>query len=76
MLKKLDKILALLPFNGDKLKLSGLFLLVAQIPQLLPGLDLKLLVSMVLENPTKAGVVAALVAVLHKIIKAQLPQQR
>jgi hypothetical protein len=76
MLKKLDKILALLPFNGDKLKLSGLFLLVAQIPQLLPGLDLKLLVSMILENPTKAGVVAALVAVLHKIVKAQLPDSQ
>ncbi len=76
MLKNLDKLLALLPFNGDKLKLSGLFILIAQLPALVPGLDLKLLVLAILENPTKAGVVAAIVAVLHKVIKAQLPQQR
>jgi len=76
MLKNLDNLLALLPFNGDKLKLSGLILLIAQLPVLVPGLDLKLLVLNILENPTKAGVIAAIVAVVHKVIKAQLPQQR
>jgi hypothetical protein len=72
MLKKIDAILALLPFNGDKLKLSGLFLLIAQIPHILPGVDFKLLIEMVLANPTKAGLIAALIAVIHKAIKAKL----
>lgn len=76
MLKNLDKLLSLLPFNGDKLKLSGLFLLIAQLPVLVPGLDLKLLVLTILENPTKAGVIAAIVAVVHKVIKTQLPTQQ
>jgi len=73
MLKNLDKLLALLPFNGEKLKLSGFFILLANIPALLPGVDFRLLISMIIDNPTKAGIVAALVAVVHKLIKAQLP---
>lgn len=75
MLKNLDKLLALLPFNGEKLKLSGLFILLANVPALLPGVDFRLLISMIIDNPTKAGIVAALVAVIHKLIKAQLPQR-
>lgn len=72
MLKKIEAILALLPFNGEKLKLSGLFLLIAQLPILVPGLDLKELVLAIIENPTKAGVIAAVVAVVHKVLKAKL----
>jgi len=76
MLKKLNALLSLLPFNGDKLKLSGLFILLSQVTALIPGLDLKTLVLMILDNPTKSGIIAAVVALLHKVIKAQIPSPR
>lgn len=72
MLKKIDAFLRLLPFNGDKLKLSGFFVLIAQLPLLVPGLDFKEIILAVIENPTRAGIIAALVAAFHKIIKANL----
>jgi len=70
MLKKLNALLKFLPFDGDKLKLSVLLLMAGNVP----GLDLKELFLMVVENPTKAGLVAALIALVHKIIKANLPR--
>lgn len=73
MLKRLNAILSLLPFNGDKLKLSGLFLAVTQIMHLIPGLDWKELFFAILENPTKAGLIAAVLAAVHKLIKANIP---
>jgi len=76
MLKKLNALLSLLPFNGDKLKLSGLFILLSQVTALIPGLDLKTLVLMILDNPTKSGIIAAVVTLLHKVIKAQIPSPR
>lgn len=75
MIKKLNALLALLPFNGDKLRLSGIFLLLAQLPVIVPGLDIKELVLMILNNPTRAGVISVLVALVHKVIKAQLPKE-
>lgn len=72
MLKKINAILRLLPFDGDKLKLSGLFLAAANVP-LLAGIDFKEFLMMIIDNPTKAGLIAALLALVHKVIKAQLP---
>lgn len=72
MLKKIDAVLRLLPFNGDKLKLSGWFILLTQIPSLFPGLDFKALLLAILDNPTKAGIIAALIGAFHKVIKTKL----
>lgn len=72
--KALKSVLDLLPVNGEKLKLSGLLVLLGQLPLLFPGLDLIELARMILENPTKAGIIGALIAVVHKMLKAKFPE--
>lgn len=73
LLGGLKRVLDLLPFNGDKLKISGLFLLLTQLNALVPGLSLGDIVSAILANPTRAGVTAVLVSALHKLLKAKYP---
>lgn len=71
--KALRQLLDSLPFNGQKLKLSGWFLLLSQLPLLFPGVDLMVILQAILANPTKSGIIAALVAALHKFLKTKYP---
>lgn len=73
MSKLIKKILDLLPFDGQKLKLSGWWIILTGLPQLIPGLDFKMILQMILENPTKSGIIAAIMAAIHKYLKINNP---
>lgn len=74
MQKLVKKILDLLPFDGSKLKIAGWWTLFTALPQLIPGLDWKMVLQMILENPTKSGIIAAVLAALHKVLKLKFPE--
>lgn len=73
MNKVVKKILDLLPFNGEKLKISLWWLVFTGLPQIIPGADIAELLKMIAENPTKSGIVAAILALLHKKLKIKFP---
>lgn len=68
------KILDLLPFNGNKLRLSGIFTLFSVLGNLVPGLSLMDIVQAILANPTRSGIIAVLVSALHKVLKNKFPE--
>ena len=71
--KRLKRILDRLPFNGSKLSIGALFIAIGQIGSLVPGLDIVELIKLILSNPTKAGIIAAVVGAVHKYLKARFP---
>lgn len=70
----LKKVFDLLPFNGSKLKLGSLFAIVGIIAQAFPGVNFVLIIQQILANPTKAGIIAVVVGLIHKVLKAKFPE--
>jgi len=69
----LKKVLDLFPFNGSKLKLGSIFGIIAQA---FPGVNFVLIIQQILANPTKAGVIAVVVGLVHKVLKAKFPDAK
>jgi len=72
----LKKVLDLFPFNGSKLKLGSIFAIVGIIAQAFPGVNFVLIIQQILANPTKAGVIAVVVGLVHKVLKAKFPDAK
>ncbi len=68
------KVLDLLPGNGSKLKFGALLALLGQLPLLIPGVDIMELLRLILENPTKSGIITVIIGAVHKVLKAKFPK--
>lgn len=75
-LKAAKKVLALLPFDGSKLKIGSILILLGQLPLILPGVNLLEIVQAIIANPTRAGVIAVIVGAVHKFLKAEFPDAK
>lgn len=71
MSKFLKKILDFLPFDGSKFKAGALIALLGAISQLLPNVDLSMLLDMVKSNSTTSGLILAVIGLLHKKLKEE-----
>lgn len=68
------KVLDLLPLNGSKVSLGAIFTLFGVIASYFPGVNLLEVVKAILANPTKAGITAVIVGLIHKVLKAKFPE--
>ncbi len=68
-MKFLKKLLDYLPFDGSKFKIGSIIALIGAIRELVPDLDLQVIIDIVSSNPTTSGIVLALVGLLHKKLK-------
>lgn len=67
------KILSAIPLDGSK-TLIGLWLsLIGVVSHYLPGIDLMAVIQAIIANPTKAGITALVVGLVHKYLKARFP---
>ncbi len=67
--KQIEKILSWLPFDGSKLRLGAIFVLIGQIQQYVSGADLISLIKAIAANPTATGIALVLTGYLHDQLK-------
>lgn len=72
-MKLFKTILDSLPFSGHKTKLFG-WLTAAAASLQLYGIDPQQVVAVVLENPTKSGLIGLVVSLVHQALKQRYPQ--
>lgn len=72
-MKFFKTILDSLPFSGHKTKLFVWLTGVAASLQMY-GIDPQQVIALVLENPTKAGLIGLVVSLVHQVLKQRYPQ--
>lgn len=60
---------AIMPLKGSKTVIGGWLVALGTVSQIVPGLDLASVASAVIANPTKAGVILAVLGVADKVIR-------
>lgn len=73
MIKLVEKILKLLPFDGSKTKLGALLALWGMLRNLVPDLDWVLVLEFVKSHPTPLGIVVFVLGILHRELKKKAP---
>lgn len=72
MFKLLKQALDLLPFNGDKTKITAwVTASVAALQGL--GIEPAVIIEAIVQNPTKSGLIALAISLGHKVLKAKFP---
>lgn len=71
-MKQLKILLDLLPFSGEKTKLFGWLTAVVASLQA-AGIDPQVVIAAIIQNPTKSGLIALVVSLLHKVLKQRFP---
>jgi hypothetical protein len=66
-------ILDSLPFSGQKTKLFA-WLTGAAVTLQAYGIDPQQVVGVVLENPSKAGLIGLAISLVHQVLKARFPE--
>ena len=72
-MKIFKTILDSLPFSGHKTKLFAWLTGAAAALQVY-GIDPQQIVALVLENPTKSGLIGLVVSLVHQVLKQRYPQ--
>lgn len=73
-MQKLTKFLNdFLPFNGSKTALGGWMVLFSVLEHFVPGLNIATLAQFLADNPSKTGMAAVIIGLIHKELKRRAP---